>query len=151
MIKLRNLTAFLIERRLVQPEQLDSWAEQVSLPLYWKPSERGLHMGDMRYRAVIVLERFTDHPGRLMALVGSWLEVNDPHREDEELPAPLFEIDQLDPDCADVELQLEFIEPQHLAEDPSGEIEAFGKRWAFVPFDLWIAHDGAVTDGRTDR
>ncbi|BBT15116.1 hypothetical protein WP8S17C03_11650 [Metapseudomonas otitidis] len=151
MIKLRALTAFLIERRLVAAEQLDSWTEQVSLPLYWKHTENGLHMGDMRYRAVIVLERFADHPGRLMALVGSWLESNDPNREDDALPAPVFEVDQLDPDLADVELQLEFIEPQHLAEDADGEIEAFGKRWAFVPFDLWIAHDGRVTDGHTDR
>ncbi|MGX5217843.1 phage tail protein [Pseudomonas segetis] len=151
MNKLRALTSHLIERRLVLPEQLDSWAEQVSLPLYWKPSEQGLHMGDMRYRAVIVLERFADHPGRLMALVGSWLENNDTNREDDNLPPPTFEIDQLDADTADVELQLDFIEPQHLAEDPDGEIEAFGKRWAFVPFDLWIADEGRVTDGHTDR
>ncbi|EQM70881.1 phage tail protein [Pseudomonas tohonis] len=151
MNKLRALTAFLIERRLVLPEQLDSWTEQVTLPLYWKPTEAGLHMGDMRYRAVIILERFTDDPGRLMALVGSWLEVNDPGRDDVPLPVPTFSIDQMDLDSADVELQLEFVEPQNLAEDPKGEIEAYGKRWAFVPFDLWVAEQGGVTDGRTDR
>lgn len=151
MIKLRALTAFLIERQLVSPEQLDSWTEQVTLPLYWKETTQGLHMGDMRYRAVIVLERFTDHPGRLMALVGSWLENNDTNREDDDLPPPTFEIDQLDADTADVELQLDFVEPQHLAEDANGEIEAFGKRFAFVPFDLWIADEGGVTDGHTDR
>jgi hypothetical protein len=33
-----------------------------------------MHMGDMRYSATIVLERFADNPARLMALVGSWLE-----------------------------------------------------------------------------
>src|SRR5690606_17687920 len=98
----------------------------------------------MRYRAVIVMERFADHPGRLMALLGSWLETSDPDRDDD-LPAPTFDIEQLDNDLADVELTVEFIEPQYLAEDAEGEIEAFGKRWAFVPFDLWIAEQGEVT------
>lgn len=144
MDKLRALTRHLVDRFMVPSEQFDSWAEQVTLPLYWKPTEQGLHMGDMRYRAVIVIERFADHPARLMALVGSWLEVNDPGREDEGLTAPTFDIDQLNPDLADIELQLDFIEPQHLAESEDGEIEAFGKRWAFVPFDLWVAEHGAV-------
>ncbi len=144
MNKLRALTAFLLERRLVPPEQLDSWAEQITLNLTWKPDLDGLHLGDMRYRAVIVMERFADHPGRLMALLGSWLETSDPDRDDD-LPAPTFDIEQLDNDLADVELTVEFIEPQYLAEDAEGEIEAFGKRWAFVPFDLWIAEQGEVT------
>lgn len=147
MNKLRTLTTFLLERRLVAPEQLDSWAEQVTLNLTWKPDLDGLHLGDMRYRAVIVMERFADHPGRLMALLGSWLENHDPDRTDD-LPAPTFDIEQLDNDLADVELTLEFIEPQYLAEADDGEIEAFGKRWAFVPFDLWIAEHGEVaSDG----
>nr|WP_284676693.1 phage tail protein [Stutzerimonas nitrititolerans] len=141
---MRALTAFLLERRLVAPEQLDSWAEQITLNLTWKPDLDGLHLGDMRYRAVIVMERFADHPGRLMALLGSWLETSDPDRDDD-LPAPTFDIEQLDNDLADVELTVEFIEPQYLAEDAEGEIEAFGKRWAFVPFDLWIAEQGEVT------
>lgn len=143
MNKLRALTTFLLERRLVAPEQLDSWAEQITLNLTWKPDLDGLHLGDMRYRAVIVMERFADHPGRLMALLGSWLENHDPDRDDD-LPAPTFDIEQLDNDLADVELTLEFIEPQYLAEADDGEIEAFGKRWAFVPFDLWIAEQGEV-------
>ncbi len=151
MIKLRALTQYLIDRDLVLPEQIDSWAENVTLPLLWKPTEQGMHMGDMRYRAVIVIERLTANPARLMALIGSWLENNDSGRTDDGLPDPAFSIDQLDPDSADVELQLEFIEPQHLAEDPQGEFEAFGKRWAYVEFDLWTATDGSVTDGFTDR
>lgn len=146
MNKLRALTNFLLERRLVAPEQLDSWAEQVTLNLTWKPDLDGLHLGDMRYRAVIVMERFADHPGRLMALLGSWLENHDPDRDDD-LPAPTFDIEQLDNDLADVELTLEFVEPQYLAEADDGEIEAFGKRWAFVPFDLWIAEHGEVASG----
>ena len=55
----------------------------------------------------------------------------------------------LDNDLADVEITVEFVEPQYLAEDPDGEIEAFGQTWAFVPFDLWIAEEGEVgSDGR---
>lgn len=142
MIKLIALTKFLKERRLVPPEQLDSWTDQVTLDLFWKPDVDGLHMGDMRYSATIVFERFADHPARLMALVGSWLETNDKNRDD--LPAPKFDVSMLDNDLADVEITLEFIEPQYLAEDPNGEIKAFGKTWAFVPFDLWVAEHGEV-------
>jgi hypothetical protein len=143
MTKLKALTAYLIERQLVLAEQLDSWTDQVNLELIWKPDTDGMRMGDMNYTATIVLERFADHPGRLMALVGSWLETNDADRDD--LPAVQFDITMLDDDLADVDIKLEFSEPQYLAEDPAGEIIAFGKAWSFVPFDLWVAERGEVT------
>ncbi|MFJ2384576.1 phage tail protein [Pseudomonas protegens] len=142
MIKLKALTAYLIACNLVAPEQIDSFAEQVNLDLFWKNGAKGLHMGDMRYRAVLVLDRFAENPALLMALVGSWLETHDPDRDD--LPAPAFVIEQLDSDLADVELTLEFIEPQHLAEDPNGSIDAFGKKWGLVDFELWTAEQGEV-------
>jgi hypothetical protein len=143
MTKLQALTAYLIERRLVAPEQLDSWTDQVGLELVWKPDVKGMHMGDMNYTATIVLERFADHPGRLMALVGSWLENNDEDRDG--LPAVQFDITMLDDDLADVDIKLQFSEPQYLAEDPEGEITAFGTTWSFIPFDLWVAERGEVT------
>ena len=149
MIKLQALTKYLIACRLVPSEQLDSWTDQVTVDLIWKPDLDGLHMSDMRYTATIALERFADHPGRLLALVGSWLENNDQGRDRDELPAPKFDISMLDNDLADVDITLEFNEPQYLAEDPDGEIEAHGKTWAFVPFDLWIAEHGEVgSNGR---
>ena len=143
MIKLKALTTFLIERRLVLPELLDSWTNQVNLELIWKPDVDGMHMGDMNYSATIVLERFADNPARLMALVGSWLENNDEDRDG--LPATVFDITMLDNDLADVDIKLQFSEPQYLTEDPDGEIEAFGQTWAFVPFELWVAEKGEVT------
>lgn len=142
MTKLKALTAYLIERQLVAPEQLDSWTDQVNLELIWKPGEQGMHMGDMNYTATIVLERFADHPGRLMALVGSWLETNDDDRDG--LQPAVFDITMLDDDLADVDIKLEFTEPQYLAEDPEGEIIAYGKTWSFIPFDLWVAERGEV-------
>lgn len=142
MNKLKALTTYLIERNLVMPEQLDSWANQVTLDLIWKPDVKGLHFADMHYSATIVLERFSDDPGRLMALLGSWLENHD--RDRDGLPSMTFAIDMLDSDLADVEVTVEFVEPQYLAEDPAGEIEAFDQTWAFVPFDLWIAEEGEV-------
>ena len=143
MIKLKALTTYLIERRLVLPELLDSWTNQVNLELIWKPDVDGMHMGDMNYSATIVLERFADNPARLMALVGSWLENNDEDRDG--LPATVFDITMLDNDLADVDIKLQFSEPQYLTEDPDGEIEAFGQTWAFVPFELWVAEKGEVT------
>lgn len=146
MIQLKALSAHLLDRHLVAPEQFDSWSEQVELFLLWRESERGLHMSNMRYRAVFSLERFTGSPARLMALVGSWLETHDPDRNKHDLPAPAFAIEPLDlgHDLFDVDLVLEFVEPQYLSEDPDGEIEAFGKTWSFIPFDLWIAEQGEV-------
>lgn len=143
MIKLKALTAYLIERQLVAAEQLDSWTDQVNLELIWKPDEQGMRMGDMNYTATIALERFADHPGRLMALVGSWLETHDDDRDD--LQPAQFDITMLDDDLADVDIKLEFSEPQYLAEDPAGEIIAYGKTWSFIPFDLWVAERGEVT------
>ena len=142
MNKLKALTTYLIERNLVMPEQLDSWANQVTLDLIWKPDVKGLHFADMHYSATIVLERFADDPGRLMALLGSWLENHD--RDRDGLPSMTFAIDMLDNDLADVEITVEFVEPQYLAEDPDGEIEAFGQTWSFIPFDLWVAEEGEV-------
>lgn len=151
MNKLKALTAYLIDRRLVPQEQLESWTEQVDLVQVWNETELGLHMGSMRYRAVVSMERFNGHPGRLMALVGSWLEVNDPDRDRYDLSAPSFAIEPIDlaHDLFDVDLVLELVDPLHLSEDPAGEIEAFGKTWSFEPFDLWIAESGEViSDGR---
>lgn len=147
MNKLKALTTYLLARNLVMPEQLDSWASQVSLDLIWKPDLKGMHFADMRYSAVVVFERFADEPGRLMALLAGWLQTYDPDRDG--LPNPTFAIDILDNDLADVEITLEFVESQYLAEDPSGEIEAFDKTWSFIPFDLWVAEKGEVgTRGR---
>ena len=144
MIKLQTLTRYLLDRNLVAPEQLDSWTDQVQLELIWKPDVQGMRMGDMNYSASIVIERFADHPARLMALVGSWLENHDQDRDG--LPSVVFDVTMLDNDLADVDVKLQFSEPQYLTEDPAGEIEAFGQTWAFVPFELWVAEKGEVTD-----
>ncbi|MFC3939175.1 phage tail protein [Pseudomonas gingeri NCPPB 3146 = LMG 5327] len=142
MNKLRALTAYLLEQNLVLPEQLDSFTEQVSLDLIWKPSESGMHMGDMRYRAVLVMERFAESPVLLMALVGAWLESFDPDRDG--LPAPNFAVEPLDSDLFDVELTLEFEEAQHLAEDPDGPIKVGDKYYGLTKFELWTAEHGEV-------
>jgi hypothetical protein len=143
VIKLQTLTRYLLDRNLVAPEQLDSWTDQVQLELIWKPDVQGMRMGDMNYSATIVIERFADHPARLMALVGSWLENHDQDRDG--LPSVVFDVTMLDNDLADVDVKLQFSEPQYLTEDPAGEIEAFGQTWAFVPFELWVAEKGEVT------
>ena len=147
MKKLQALTSYLLSRNLVMPEQLDSWANQISLEMIWKPDLKGMHFANMRYSAVVVFERFADDPGRLMALVGSWLESHD--RDRDGLPMLSFDIDMVDNDLADVEITVEFVEPQYLAEDPDGEIVAFGQTWSFIPFDLWVAEEGEVgSNGR---
>jgi len=143
VIKLQALTRYLIECQLVLPEQLDSWTDQVQMDLIWKPGEEGMHMSDMRYTATIAIERFADQPVRLLALVGSWLEQNDKDRAD--LPSVAFDVVMLDNDLADVDIKVQFIEPQHLVEDPDGEIIAFSRTWTLAPFELWVAEAGEVS------
>lgn len=142
MIKLQALTRYLIERQLVAAEQLDSWTDQVQVELIWKPSEKGLHMGDMRYSATIAIERFADQPTRLFALVGSWLENNDQDREG--LANVVFDVVMLDNDLADVDIKVDFLEAQHLVEDLDGEVEIYGKTWSLAPYELWVAEEGEV-------
>ncbi|MBH3375275.1 phage tail protein [Pseudomonas juntendi] len=142
MIKLQALTRYLIERQMVLPEQLDSWTDQVQVELIWKPTEKGLHMGDMRYSATIAIERFADQPTRLFALVGSWLNNNDQDRDD--LANVVFDVVMLDNDLADVDIKVDFLEAQHLTEDLAGEIEIYGKTWSLAPYELWVAEQGEV-------
>ncbi|MBF8766687.1 phage tail protein [Pseudomonas putida] len=143
MTKLQALTRYLIERQMVLPEQLDSWTDQVQVELIWKPTEKGLHMGDMRYSATIAIERFADQPTRLFALVGSWLENNDQDRDG--LANVVFDVVMLDNDLADVDIKVDFLEAQHLTEDLDGEIEIYGKTWSLAPYELWVAEQGEVS------
>ncbi|QXH57443.1 phage tail protein [Pseudomonas maumuensis] len=146
MNQLKALTTYLLERQLVPAEQLHAWAQQLDLQLTWTQTELGLHMGNLRYRALFDLDDFNDHPGRLMALAGSWLEAKDPGRHLFALPAPTLTVKQKAPgsDLLDVSLALEFVEPLYLTEDAAGEIEVFGKTWSFQHHDLWIAEQGDV-------
>ena len=143
MIKLKALTQYLLERQLVAPEQLDSWTDQVQVELVWKPDTEGMHMGDMNYGATITIERFADHPARLFALVGSWLETHDQDRDG--LPNVVFDVVMLDNDLADVDIKVQFTEAQYLAEDPAGEIKVLGRTWTLAPYDLWVAEAGEVS------
>lgn len=51
----------------------------------------------------------------------------------------------LDNDLADVDIKVQFIEPQHLVEDAAGEIKVLGRTWTLAPFELWVAEEGEVT------
>ncbi|MCG8295777.1 phage tail protein [Pseudomonas entomophila] len=146
MNQLKALTTYLLERKLVPAGQLRAWAQQLDLQLAWTQSEQGLHMGNLRYRALFDFDDFSGHPGRLMALAGSWLEAHDPGRHLFALPAPTIAIKQKVPgsDLLDVSLALEFVEPLYLTEDAAGEIEVFGKTWSFQPYDLWVAEQGDI-------
>lgn len=146
MNQLKALTTYLLDHRLVPPEQLQAWAQQLDLQLAWTQTEQGLHMGNLRYRAQFDFTGFSDHPARLMALAGSWLEAHDPGRHLFALPTPTLSVKRTpaDNDLFDVSLALEFVEPLYLTEDSAGEIEVFGKTWSSQPHPLWIAEQGEV-------
>ena len=51
----------------------------------------------------------------------------------------------LDADLADVDITLQFVEPQYLTEDPAGEIKYQGTTWSLMPYELWVAEQGEVS------
>lgn len=143
MNKLRALNDYLKGRNLVRPEQFDSWVTDATQELLWKPDENGMYMGDMTYTGHISLDDFSGSPSRLTALLGSWLETHD-DRDGLPPPAMQIEVTDLAQDLSDVQISIQFVEEQYLSEDPEGEIEAFGKRWSPVPYELWVAEQGEV-------
>lgn len=144
--KLQALTAFLIEKNLVDENQIDSWMENGKIEATDKNLGNGIRVCRFRYDAVISIERFSTDEKLLLALVCVWLMDNDPEREDDELPAADIEVDIADDSTAEIEIKVMFIENIDLVEEPSGRVNYSGKNWAVNSVGIDIANEGAVGD-----
>jgi hypothetical protein len=149
MKRLRELTEFLMGLNYVAAEQLDSWADNPELiPLLESKGPGGLTVYDVRYDAVVVIERYPHqrHPAELLfAQIVVWLDQADPDRYDQDnLANPRIDVDILDNGTADLELTIPFVESVDAVPDPDGPIEWNGQRWQLADAEIWIAEQGGV-------
>ena len=135
MDKLKALTDHLQNREILKkagikcnPEKIDSWAEE-GTPEYLGDvsAEDGLYLFEHTYKATIELEEVAGDIRMLIALVLTWLEENDPDRDD--LPERNVKWDGVpfDDGTSDLVLEIWFREKYH-----------FG----IVPADSTVPHIG---------
>lgn len=144
MIKLQQLTAYLLNLNLVAAEQLDSWVENPQII----PSGKSMGQGSIIlyrqiYDAVIYIERFAhiDHPvEQLFGCVAAWLMTHDADRE--EIAAPRTDVEILDDYLADIEISISFEEDVIAVLDPAGPIEFGGNRYRLAGPIIFYAEEG---------
>ena len=156
MKQLIALTTFLKSLKLVPPEQLISWAEDVQAPLFFDTNNNGLECSDVRYVGHFYIERFTGDASLLIAHLTTWLmqldELTNHDRTNNDLAAPNLTITPTDDNLAvfDIDIEIEFIEHIYLIEDDNGPINYQGKKWRIGEFDLWQAEDVTVSSGSNE-
>lgn len=148
--KLQAFTTFLIERNMVDENQLDSWMENGKVIPASKHLGNGFLLCRFQYEAVISIERFAKNESVLMALVCAWLHDYDSERQSQDLPPPDIDVDILDNHTADVELRVMFredicVEISDQASD-EGVIPFNGRAWRVAPLVPDVATIAAVGD-----
>lgn len=116
----------------------------------------GSHFANLRYQGVIYIERLPESSLALLAiLTKAWLDNNDDVRDIYKLKPPTTEVISLGDHCLMVVIDIDFVDPVYLVEDPDGNIEINGKTYADTDFEYWIAesgevHGGAINEGAGD-
>lgn len=145
MVKLQQLTQFLINLDLVAVEQIDAWVENPRIIPAAKSNGRGILLYRQAYDAVISIERFPHktHPAELLfAHVSAWLITNDSERD--EIAQPRTEVDILDDDTADIEISIDFEEDIYITADPAGTIDLDGTLYRLADPQIDYAETGEV-------
>ncbi len=146
MLKLKQLTTFLVQQNLVAAEQIDSWVENPQIIPGGEDMGTGIVLYRQTYDAVISIERFPHkHVAAelLFALVCAWLMQNDPDRQ--EIAQPTTDVDVLDDSTADIEISISFEEDVHGVIDPAGPIDLFGVNYRLADIEIDYAEQGEVT------
>lgn len=145
MVKLQQLTAYLVQQNLVAAEQFDSWVENPQIVPCGNVHGNGIVLYRQTYDAVISIERYPHqtHPAELLfGLVCAWLMTHDADRD--EIAAPNTDVDVLDDSTADIEISISFEEDITAVEDPAGQIELDGVRYRLADADIDYAETGEV-------
>jgi hypothetical protein len=133
MIKLQQITSFLIGLNLVAAENIDPWAENPRIVPWGKVITDGqLVLFRQTYDAVLSFERwpYKRHPAELLfAHVCVWLLENDEERFEKELPMPVTDVDILDGQTADIDITITFEEDITAVLDENGPITFDGQRY----------------------
>lgn len=146
MIKLQQITQFLVNLNLVDVSQIDSWVENPQIV----PSGKSLGSGGIvlyrqEYDAVISIERFPhkNHPAELLfGQICAWLMESDPDRD--EIAKPRTDVDILDDQTADIEITISFEENIEAVPDPAGTINLGGTLYRLADAVIDYAETGEV-------
>jgi hypothetical protein len=138
----------------VVPERLhkhiECWMEDIEMIMSPKNQGLGRDIGYLSYSAVFSFERFPFkqcNPATVMASVMGWLMDYDEFREKFELPDPTGDVEPEKDDTVVMTIELEFIEPLMVVEDPEGLIQWDGKTWSVAPYEIWVAEHIDVLAG----
>lgn len=146
MVKLQQLTAFLVGLNLVAAEQLDGWVENPQiLPRGKSMGDGGMVLYTQTYDAVISIERFPhkNHPAELLfGQVCAWLIEHGDGTD--EIPKPRTDVDVLDDQTADIEMTISFEEDVMAVADPAGSIVLGGARYRLADVVIGYAETGEV-------
>ena len=133
MVKLQQITAFLVGLNLVAAENIDTWVENPRIVPWGKEITDGqMVLFRQTYDAVLSFERWPHarHPAELLfAHVSVWLLENDEDRFEKELAMPVTDVDILDAKTADVDITITFEEDITAVIDENGPITFGGQRY----------------------
>jgi len=133
MIKLQQITAFLIGLNYVAAENIDAYIEEPQIVPRCKDIGQGQKIiYTQTYDAYIAIERFPHAQVAaelLFAQVCVWLIVNDETRFDSDLPSPGVDVDVLDSETADIDIKIRFEEDITAVPDENGPIEIDGTKY----------------------
>jgi len=147
MVKLQQITAFIIGLDLVAAENIDAWVENPKIvPRGKSMGDGGIVLYTQTYNAVIFIERFPHktHPAELLfGQVCAWLIENEGDRDD--IATPDTDVDILDAETADIEITISFEEDVLAVPDPAGTIVLAGINYRLADVVIDYADQGEVT------
>ncbi len=148
MLKLQQITAFLVGLDLVAAENIDAWVENPQVVPRFKDLGNGqLVVYTQTYDAMIAIERYPHqvHAAELLfAQMCAWLIENDESRLELNLPHPETDVTILDNKTADIEIVIRFEEDITAVPDENGPIEFHGQRYRLDDVTLSYAKEGEM-------
>lgn len=148
MLKLQQITAFLVGLNLVAAENIDSWVENPRIVPRCSIIDDGqVIVYTQTYDAMISIERYphTRHPAELLfAQVSVWLIENDEDRFEKELPMPVTDVDILDSKTADIDIMITFKEDITAVADENGPIVINGQHYRLDDTTITYVKEGEM-------
>ncbi|MFA0607261.1 phage tail protein [Vibrio amylolyticus] len=121
---------------------IECWMEGIELVINPSHQGRGRDIGYMTYSGIFSFERFPFkkvNTASVMASVMAWLMDNDAHREDFELGNPTCDVEPTSDDTVIMTIEIDFVEPLKVVENPDGDVLWNGKRWSVAEYEIWQA------------
>lgn len=146
MIKIKQLTAFLINLDLVAAESIESFVDDPKIiPSGKMISHDSIVLYRQEYTASFFIDDYPhqEHPAELLfGHFCAWLINNDSDRK--EIAEPKIDVEILDNGAANIEVSIDFEEDVLAIADPAGPIELKGMHYRILDSDIYYAETGDV-------